>query len=163
EARRGDALDRHDDVVHAAVDDQAREADGEVARAGMDARQRILRGIDHRRGLCLPQRLQVRDGVAPHVDVHELGDDLHERGSDLRRGAAMRSIDTMMWCTRPSTTRREKRMARWRAPEWMRASGFCVASTIDVGSAFHNVSRYATVSRRTLTCTSSAMTCTNAV
>jgi len=58
-----------------------------------------------------------------------------------RRGAEIFSIDTMMWCTRPSTTRRAKRIARWREPECTRASGFCVASTIAVGSAFHKVSR----------------------
>ncbi len=54
DARRGDALDRHDDVMHAAVDHQAREANRQVPRAGVHLRQRILRGVDRRRRFRLP-------------------------------------------------------------------------------------------------------------
>jgi hypothetical protein len=50
-----------------------------MTRTGVDALQRVLRRVDHRGGLRLPHRFQVGDGFATHVDVHEIGDDLHER------------------------------------------------------------------------------------
>jgi hypothetical protein len=92
-ARGGNALDRDDDVVHASVDDEARELDREMTRTRMHLLQRIQRGIDDGGYVGLPERLQVGDGLSAQVYVDELRDRLHERGSgaagvtqQLRRG-----------------------------------------------------------------------------
>ena len=79
QARRGNALDGNDDVVYASVDHQACEADGEMARTGVQACQRILRGVHHGGGIGAPQRFEIGHRLAAHLDVDQLRDRLHER------------------------------------------------------------------------------------
>ena len=67
--------------MDAAVDHQAREANRQVTGAGMNFRERILRGVDHRGGFGLPHRFEKGDCLAPHLHVDQVGDDLYERGA----------------------------------------------------------------------------------